>query len=128
MQNEEKVFMKKLFLVLPLLAVISGCGDKVDNPPKLEVPTPSEIALQATEGYFDLNVQVLEHTNDQTSPIKQFTTTFQDNTCDVDVDSVTLKVVKMSCAATKTKSLNDELDQVLTPKGKEALQKSQEAL
>lgn len=120
--------MKKLFLILPLLAVIAGCNDKVESTPKIEELTPSDIALQVTEDYFDLNVQVLEYTKDKTSPIKQFTTTFQNNKCDVDVDSATLQVVKMSCTATDAKPLSDELDKVLTPKGKEAFEKSQEAL
>jgi hypothetical protein len=114
--------MKKIFLMIPLLAAIAGCSNKAKDVPELHVPAPSDIALQATEDFFQLNVDILESTPDKTSKVKQYTTVYQDNTCYIGVDSETLKVVSMSCQ--KVKSPQDKLlDETLTPKGKQAFQK-----
>lgn len=113
--------MKNIFWLLPFLAALSGCSTPKE-PPILKVPSPSDIALQATEDYFSLHVDVLENSNDQEAKVRQFTTVFQDNSCDVDVDSTTLKVVKMSCHKIKS-SQEQMIDKIATPKGKEAIQK-----
>ena len=114
--------MKKVFLLIPIVVVLAGCNNKVKDVPILKVPAPSDIALQATEDFFHLNVDILESTPDKNSKVKQYTTIYQDNSCDIEVDSETLKVVSMSCQ--KIISPQEKLlDKTLTPKGKEAYQK-----
>lgn len=114
--------MKNVFLLIPILLIVAGCNNKEKNIPILKVPAPSDIAIQATEDFFHLNVDVLESTTDKNSKIKQYTTVYQDNSCDIEVDSETLKVVSMSCQ--KVISQQDKLvDKMLTPKGKESYQK-----
>lgn len=108
--------MKKL-LLLSVLILVAGCNGKPTEEPKA---SPSDIAKWATKMAFDLDVHVQENTKDHNSKIKQFTTTFQDNTCDVEVDSTTSKVVKMSCSKAKTKPSSAE--GMLTDTGKEAAQ------
>ncbi len=114
--------MKKVFLLIPIVVVLAGCNNKAKDVPILKVPAPSDIALQATEDFFHLNVDILESTPDKKSKVKQYTTIYQDNSCDIEVDSETLKVVSMSCQ--KIISPQEKLlDKTLTPKGKEAYQK-----
>lgn len=89
--------MKKVFLLIPVVVALAGCNNKATDVPILKVPAPSDIALQATEDFFHLNVDILESTPDKNTKIKQYTTVYQDNTCDIEVDSETLKVVSMAC-------------------------------
>lgn len=102
---------------------MQGCHNKPKEDSVLKAPTPSDIAVQATENLFKLNIDVQERTKEKESKVKSFTTKYQDNICDVDVDSETLMVVNMSCKIVK--STQDEfIDKYFTPTGKEMYQKT----
>lgn len=115
--------MKNIFILIPLLAVIAGCNNKMENTSVEKSPTPADIALQATQDFFQLNVDVVESTKDKNSKIKQFNTSYDEYSCYIDVDSDSLKIINMKCQKVEDPS-EAALDKVLTPKGKEMYQKS----
>lgn len=109
-------------MLIPIVVVLAGCNNKAKDVPILKVPAPSDIALQATEDFFHLNVDILESTSDKNSKVKQYTTFYQDNSCHIEVDSKTLKIVSMVCQKAITPQ-EGVIDKMLTPTGKEAYQK-----
>lgn len=115
--------MKNILVLIPLILVMQGCQNETKEQPELKVPTPSDIAVLATKNLFKLNIDVQEHTKEKDSKVKNFSTKYQDNICDVDVDSETLMVVNMTCKTVKTPQ--DELvDKTFNPAGKQAYQKA----
>lgn len=115
--------MKNIVMLVPFLLVMQGCHNEPNEDPVLKAPTPSDIALQATEKLFKLHIDVQERTKEKESKVKSFTTKYQDNICEVDVDSETLMVVNMSCKIVKS-TQNEMFDKYFTPAGKEMYQKT----